>query len=481
MVKVLFVASEAAPFVKTGGLGDVVGSLPKELVKHGVDVRVILPRYGDIPEHFREKMTLVTTLTVPVGWRKQYCGLFELEQEGIHWYFIDNEQYFKRPGVYGYYDEAERFAYFGRAVLTLIPHLDWQPDILHCHDWQTGVIAPLVKTQYEQYPGVEGLYTIHTIHNLAYQGIFPREVLEDLMGLTDTVFTNDGLEFHGCVNFLKGALAFSDLITTVSCSYAQEIQTPYFGEQLDGFLRKRQRDLHGIVNGIDYEIYDPAADGEIFVNYNWRGTTKRLENKVKLQAALGLPVNKNIPLIGIVSRLVSPKGFDLVARVLDEILALDVQLVVLGSGEAHYQHIFLDAAWRYPGQVSANIGFTDSLSRKIYAGSDLFLMPSRFEPCGIGQLIALRYGSLPVVREVGGLKDTVLAYDKETGEGNGFNFANYNAHDMLYTLEQAVELYKDHKTWAKIMKNAMRADFSWHNSALKYVELYTGLKGPEQQ
>ncbi len=475
MLKVLFVASEAAPFAKTGGLGDVIGSLPKALKKQGLDVRVIMPKYSAIADEFAAPMVKRAALTVPVGWRRQYCGVFELEYQGIIWYFIDNEYYFKRDGLYGHYDEAERFAYFCRSVLKALPQLDFMPDIIHCHDWQAGPLAAMLRQQYLVRDVYSAIKTVFTIHNLMYQGIFPGDILGDLLGLPASMFTADGLEFYGQVNFLKGGLAFSDALTTVSRSYAKEIQQPYFGEQLDGFLARRQADIRGIINGIDYELYNPASDPAIFTNYTWRGTTKRLENKLRLQAELGLPAGLEIPLIGIVSRLVSSKGLDLIAHVMEELLAQNVQLVVLGTGEARFEHMFREAAWRYPHKVSANIAFSDTLAHKIYAGSDMFLMPSRFEPCGIGQLIALRYGSIPIVREVGGLKDTVTPYNAAAGTGNGFSFFNYNAHEMLSVIEEAIDLYRDRSQWVKLVKNAMRGDYSWQHSATEYRLLYESL------
>lgn len=475
MLKVLFVASEAAPFAKTGGLGDVVGSLPKALKNQGIDIRVILPKYSSIPQEYVKQMTQIASLTVPVGWRRQYCGLYELKHQGVTWYFTDNEYYFKRDSLYGYYDEAERFAYFNRAVLKALPQLGFIPDIVHCHDWQTGPLPVMLKQQYLARNEYSHIKTVFTVHNLMYQGIFPGDILGDLLGLPASVFTEAGLEFYGQVNFLKGGLAYSDLITTVSQSYVQEIQQPYFGEKLDGFLVKRQSDLYGIINGIDYEVYDPANDPEIHTNYTWRATTKRLENKLHLQAELGLPAGKQIPLIGIVSRLVDSKGLDLVSHIMEELLTLDVQLVVLGTGEQRFEQMFIDAARRHPNKVSANITFSDGLAHRIYAGSDMFLMPSRFEPCGIGQLIGLRYGSIPIVRQVGGLKDTVTQFNPATGQGNGFTFNNYNAHEMLNVIEEALALYKDRTQWAKVIKNAMRAENSWKQSASEYLELYERL------
>lgn len=471
MLKVLFVASEAAPFAKTGGLGDVIGSLPKALKAQGGDIRVIMPKYSCIPDEFAAKMRRRATLTVAVGWRRQYTELYELIYQGITWYFIDNEYYFKRDALYGYYDEAERFAYFCRAVLEALPYLEFMPDVIHCHDWQTGPLAAMLKSQYIDRNEYAAVKTVFTIHNLMYQGIFPGEILGDLLDLPNSVFTADGLEFYGQVNFLKGGLAFCDQITTVSKSYAQEIQTPDFGEKLDGFLASRAN-IYGIVNGIDYEIYNAAEDKAIYTNYTWRGTTKRLDNKVKLQTELGLPVGREIPLIGIVSRLVDSKGLDLVAEIMEDLLAVEVQMVVLGTGEKRFEDLFTDAARRYPDKVSANITFSDSLAHKIYAASDMFLMPSRFEPCGIGQLIALRYGSIPIVREVGGLKDTITRFNPETGEGNGFTFTNYDADELLGTIKEAVALYQNRAVWKKLIKNAMCADNSWNHSASEYWRIY---------
>ncbi|WP_094603069.1 Glycogen synthase [Sporomusa silvacetica DSM 10669] len=480
MLKVLFVASEAAPFAKTGGLGDVIGSLPKELSNQEIDVRVIMPKYSAIPVELAGQMVQKSILTVPVGWRQQYTGLFELAYQGITWYFVDNEYYFKRDSLYGHYDEAERFAYFCRAVLEALPQLDFIPDIIHCHDWQTGPLAAMLKLQYLARVEYAAIKTVFTIHNLMYQGIFTGDILNDLLSLPNSAFTADGLEFHGQVNYLKAGLAFSDVVTTVSKSYAEEIRQPYFGENLDGFLIKRQADLYGIINGIDYEVYNPAGDPDICSNYTWLDSSKRLDNKLTLQSELGLPVSKHIPLIGIVSRLVASKGFDLIAHVMEELLALDVQVVVLGTGEERYEKLFSDAAWRHPAKVAANIYFSDTLAHRIYAGSDLFLMPSRFEPCGIGQMIALRYGSIPIVREVGGLKDTVIPFNLETGQGNGFVFTNYNAHEMLWVVEQAVELYQDKTQWNKLIKNAMRAEHSWRQSASQYCQLYKKLTGTRE-
>lgn len=475
MLKVLLAAAEAVPFVKTGGLADVMGSLPKALRNLGIDARVMLPKYGDIPGQLKEQFTKVAELSVPVGWRNQYCGVETFECDGVPFYFIDNEYYFRRAGLYGYYDDGERFAYFSRAIPAVLPYIDFKPDVLHCHDWHAAMAIVLMGAHHRQDPFYTDIQTLFTIHNLKYQGIFPKEVLGELLSLGPEYFTAETLEFHGGVNFMKGGLVFADAVTTVSPSYAQEIQTPWFGEQLNGILDKRQQDVCGIVNGIDCELYNPATDPALFVNYTWRSVKRKRRNKMKLQELLGLPISESTPLIAMVSRLVEPKGLDLVAAVLDEILGHDVQLAILGTGDEKYEGMFRIAAHQRPDQVSANIFFDDTLARRLYAASDLFLMPSQFEPCGIGQLVAMRYGSVPVVRETGGLRDTVLPYSPVSGAGHGFRFENYNAHDLLYTIEQALAVYQQPDVWEKLTQQAMKQDFSWSRSAGLYQDLYAKL------
>lgn len=471
-MNILFAASEVAPFVKTGGLADVIGSLPKELKRMGVDVRVILPKYGEIADDFKQRMRTVHTFTLALGWRNQYCGIQHLQYEGIDFYLIDNEYYFNRKSLYGYDDDAERFVFFSRAVLEALPHLDFRTDLLHCHDWQTGLIPFILSMKLTLHPFYMKIKTVYTIHNLKYQGIFPWSLLKDYLNMNDEEIAN--IEFYGQVNCMKAGIQFADTITTVSPSYAKEIQSPHYGEQLDGLLRARSAKLHGILNGIDNQLFDPMTDPQLAVHYR-NSLSKKRSNKTELQHEFGLPVDPDIPMIGMVSRLVAQKGLDLVVRMLDEILRLNVQLVILGTGERKYELIFADATRRYPQKISAHITFNDSLSRKIYAASDLFLMPSQFEPCGIGQLLALRYRSVPIVRETGGLKDTVRAFDEFTGEGNGFSFEHYNAHDMLHTIRRAVGLYHDSEKWRQIIKNISQSDFSWTNSAKKYIELYQNL------
>ncbi|MEK3943437.1 starch synthase [Paenibacillus odorifer] len=469
-MKVLFAAAEAHPFVKTGGLADVIGALPKALKAAGVDVRVILPKYRGIPDKFTAQMEHLTEVFVPIGWRKQYCGIERIIYEGIPVYFIDNEYYFGRDGIYGYMDDGERFAFYNRAVLECLPAIDFQPDVLHCHDWHAAVIPMLLQGHYRHNPFYSEMRSVFTIHNLLYQGVFPYEVLGELLGLDSSYFGS--VEYYGNVNFLKGGIVFSDRVTTVSPTYSEEIRTPYYGYGLDGLLNARSDVLSGIVNGIDTKSYNPATDSSLVTRYR-SNLTKKTENKVALQEELGLPVDANIPMVAMVTRLVDSKGLDLLTRVLDELLYHeDIQFVLLGTGDESYERWFKEAAWRYPTKLSSQILFNDALSRKIYAASDIFLMPSKFEPCGISQLLALRYGSIPVVRETGGLNDTVHAYNEETGEGNGFTFSNYNAHDMMFTLRRALSFYKQPEHWKKITKNAFAGDYSWNVSAQQYMDIY---------
>ena len=481
MLKVLFVAAEAVPFAKSGGLGDVIGSLPKELKQQGVDARVILPNYQDIPEKYKQQMVFKNKFAVQVGWRQMYCGVLEFVYEGITFYFIDNEYYFKRYGFYGYDDDAERFGFFCRAVLESLTRIDFMPDILHCHDWHTGMISAIFDAHYRHLPEYQHIKTLFTIHNLRYQGVFDKGILHDILSLDWKYFNHDGVEFNNAVNFMKAGLAYSNVISTVSRTYAQEIQDPYFGEQLDGFLRKRQGDLVGIVNGIDYDVYNPATDQKIASNYNVDSLSQKAKNKLELQQQLGLTVNADIPMVAVVSRLVGPKGMDLIEGILvDQLKQMsidhyDAQLVILGTGEARYENFFKYMAWQYPGKISANILFDDALARQIYAGADMFLMPSLYEPCGIGQLIAMRYGCVPIVRDIGGLRDTVEPYNQDTGTGNGFVFANYNAHEMFETINKAIAIFKNKKEWNKIVTNAMTSDYSWKSSAKQYQKIYKGM------
>lgn len=476
MLKVLFVASEGTPFSKTGGLADVIGSLPKAISKNGADVRVVMPLYGTTPEKLKGNMKFIKSKCINVGWRSQYCGIFEYNLNGVIFYLIDNEYYFKRDSIYGYYDEAERYAFFSRAVLDMLPEIDFAPDVIHCHDWQTGMIPVLLEAQYRQYDFYKDVKTLFTIHNIMYQGVFSKSQLYDLFGLGDEYFTSDKLEFNGGINYMKSALVYSNLISTVSPTYAGEVQDPYFGENLYGILRARSHEFTGILNGIDYDEFSPKTDKLIPHTYDEETLDAKAKDKMELQKSLGLEVSSDIPVIGIVSRLTSQKGLDLIDCVIHEIMALDVELVVLGTGDRKYEDLFRNASIQYKNRVSANMTFDNTLAHNIYAGSDIFLMPSLFEPCGLGQIIALKYGSVPIVRETGGLRDTVKPFDELSKVGNGFSFTNYNAHDMLYTINRAVTFFRDKDMWDIIVNNAMRCDFSWDASALKYMELYKRLK-----
>ncbi|MEJ6952349.1 glycogen synthase GlgA [Natronospora cellulosivora (SeqCode)] len=473
-MKVLFVASEASPFIKTGGLADVVGTLPLELVQKDIEISVVIPKYLDITSHHKEQMEDLCYFDVDISWREKYCGIEKIEKDGVDFYFIDNEYYFKRPFLYGHGDEAERFCFFNKAVLEMLPRIDFKPDIIHCHDWQTALISVFLNSHYKDDDFYKDIKTIFTIHNMKYQGIFPPEIMGDILSLGWEYFSEDRLEMNGMVNFMKGALNYSDIITTVSERYALEIQTPYYGEGMDGLLRKRSNNLYGIVNGIDYEEYNPSSDCSLFHNYSSLYPKKR-ENKLQLQELLGLPQDENKPVLLLVSRLVEQKGLDLVLNVLEEIMNLDLQFIILGTGDCQYENAFRELAWHYPYNVSAQISFDEKLARKMYAGSDLFLMPSRFEPCGIGQLIALRYLTVPITRETGGLYDTVKPYNEYTGEGHGFTFQNYNAHEMLFTIEKAINSYYNKEVWMQIQENIKNLDFSWTQSAEKYLEIYRKL------
>jgi starch synthase len=472
-VNVLFAVSECVPFVKSGGLADVAGALPKELKKLGIDVRVILPKYNLIPEKYRELMVKVDEITVPVGWRQQYCGIEMLEYEGITYYFLDHEYYYYRDSLYGHYDDGERFSFFCKGVLETIKAIDFQPDLIHTHDWHTGMINFLLKEEYREDSFYKHIKTVFTIHNLQFQGIFPYDILHDLLNIDVENFWK--VEFHGHVSFMKAALVSADYITTVSPTYKEEIQTPYYGERLDGLLRDRSSVLTGILNGIDDQLYNPETDTDIVEQYMAKTAYKKAINKADIQSFFGLPVDEDIPVIAMVTRLTKQKGLDLVKRVLDEALSNDIQMIVLGTGEKEFEDFFRHMEWLYPTKLKAYIGFDEKLAQRIYAGSDLFLMPSKFEPCGLGQLIALRYGTIPIVRETGGLNDTVLSYREDTEEGNGFTFRNFNAHDMLNTINRAISFYQQKDIWEKIVENAMNQDYSWAQSALKYNQLYADL------
>ena len=475
MKKVLFVASECVPFIKTGGLADVVGSLPKYFNKDEFDVRVILPKYQCMREDFKHQLQYVTHFYMELNWRQQYVGVLHLEYEGIHYYFIDNEYYFSGPRPYGnIHEDIEKFAFFSRAALSALPLINFQPDIVHCHDWQTGLIPVYLKDKFHEGQFFANMKSIMTIHNLKFQGIWDVKAVKDITGLPPYYFTPDKLEAYGDANYLKGGIVYADAVTTVSNTYAEEIKMPFYGENLDGLMRARSNCLYGIVNGIDYNEYNPETDPFIPQHYNARTFRKeKVKNKRALQQELGLEQNDGKFMVGIVSRLTDQKGFDLIACMMDEMCQQDIQFVVLGTGEEKYENMFRHFAWKYPGKVSANIFYSEALSHKIYAACDAFLMPSLFEPCGLSQLMSLRYGTIPIVRETGGLKDTVWPDNEYEGTGTGFSFANYNAHEMFNTLKYAMYVYYEKKRdWNKLIDRAMAADFSWNTSARKYEELY---------
>ena len=476
-MKILFAASESVPFIKTGGLADVVGALAPVLAKEGHDVRVIIPDFSAIPQEYLQQMKHVCDFEVQLGWRRQYCGVEMLQKDGVTWYFMDNKYYFGRPYIYGMGgDEYERFGFFCRGVLNMLPLIEFQPDIIHAHDWQSGMIPALLKIQYSHLPFYSGIKTVFTIHNLQYQGIFGIREVQDILGLGDSLWTDDKLECFGCANFMKAALVYSDLITTVSPSYAEEIQTAYYGERLDGLLRARHNDLFGVLNGIDINEYDPSTDKNLAQNFSFSHLEGKAVCKKQLQEELGLDVNSGTPLIGMVGRLSNQKGLDLVDYVIADIMRQDVQLVVLGMGEGRYFNLFSWAESEYKGRIAARFTMDHQLAHKIYAGTDLFLMPSQFEPCGLSQMIAMRYGSVPIVRETGGLRDTVLSFNEFNGEGNGFTFFNYNAHDMLHTIERAVDYYHNKQdVWLKLQERGMQGDYSWNHSAAEYIKLYHSL------
>ena len=473
-MKVLFAASECEPFIKTGGLADVVGTLPRALSAQGVEVSVVLPKYRDIPKKWKKQMRHQMSFYVNLGWRRQYCGIETLEYEGVTYIFIDNEAYFGFEGVYRTGDyEGERFAFFARAVLEALAHTGFMPDVLHCNDWQTGMIPVLLSTQYKQVPGYERIKTVFTVHNLAYQGVFPWEQISELLGLEEGCFTPDSLEFYGGASFMKGGLKYADLVTTVSQTYAEEIRRPEFGENLDGFIRDQVREVAGILNGIDMEKFNPETDTRIAHHFSGRKLAQgKRACKKALQQELGLEVRADVPILCMITRLTPQKGLDLLETVFEDIFYRDVQLALLGSGDQKYVDLFNWGAYRFPGRCGVYIGMNEGLSHRIYAGADLFLMPSRFEPCGLSQMIAMRYGTLPIVRETGGLRDTVIPYNEYKDMGYAFSFTKYNAHDMLYTIDRALGFYWDKPLWRKLQKRAMELDFSWSSSAREYEKLY---------
>lgn len=467
-MKVLYAASEAYPFAQSGGLADVAGALPKALRNKRIAARVVLPLYDTVSPELREGMKFIKNITVPVAWRNQYCGIFEAKVGRVIYYLIDNEYYFKRGGLYGYHDDAERFTFFSRAVLEMLKHIDFKPDIIHCNDWQTAMIPVFQSLIYaKEDPFYQNIKTLFTIHNIQYQGKYGKDIFQDILGLD--VFDSHIVEYEGCVNLMKGAIECANAVSTVSPTYANEILDPWYSHGLDGILRERQWKLHGIINGIDTDVYNPETDDMIYKKYTAATIADKAVNKAQLQAELNLPQSDNA-LIGIVTRLVSHKGLDLIKRTFEDMVNMGVQFVILGSGDREYEMFFYEMAKKYPDKVAHRTGFIPALAHKIYAGADIFLMPSKSEPCGLAQMVALRYGTIPIVRETGGLRDTIT--DSLDGTGNGFTFENYNAHDMSHTVWRAVEGFKDKEGWATLVTRAMGCDNSWGNSANEYIKLY---------
>lgn len=474
-MNILFVLAEAFPFIKAGGLGDVGGSLPIALHNEETDVRVMMPKYSSINPELLKESKVIAEVNMHLGWRKLRFNVEELTYKGIRFYFIDNPYYFDRDKLYGFGDDGERFAFFSKAALECLPHIGFKPDILHCHDWHAALVPLLLRDFYSWFDYYGSMKSVLTIHNLKHQGICAYSFFDDVLGLIGNRPAWEKMESEGVLNFFKAGLLAADLVTTVSPSYAEEIKQPYYGEKLDWILRYRQEDLYGILNGIDTEKFNPMTDSNLKVNYK-TSLDKKLQNKLSLQEELGLPVSKEIPMLSIVSRLVDQKGLDLLAYILEEMLQMDLQLVVLGTGEKRYEDMFRYFEYRFPDKIRALMVFDDNLSHKIYGSSEMLLMPSQFEPCGLSQMIAMRYGTIPIVRETGGLKDSVTSYNKYTGEGNGFSFSNYNAHELLFAVENAVRMYyEDKESWKGLVKNALNSDFSWKKSAEKYLELYKKL------
>ncbi len=479
MKKILFVSSEAVPYIKTGGLADVVGSLPKYFDRNEYDVRVMLPKYACMDAAFLPNLRFVCHFYVNLNWRKQYVGILESEYRGIHYYFVDNEFYFAGSSPYNnIYEDVEKFAYFSKAVLASLPYIDYAPDVIHCHDWQTGLVPVYLHTAFGDDNFYAGIKTVFSIHNLKFQGRWRIREVIDITGLPEQIFNDKELESYGEANYLKGGVVYADAVTTVSPSYANEITTQEGGEGLQGLMNARRNVLHGILNGIDYDEFNPQTDPYIESNFSSKSVLSgKKANKVALQKELGLPVRESTFVIGIVSRLTEQKGFDLVSYIMDDLVSqLDVQIVILGTGESKFENVFHHFHSQYPDKVSAYIGYSEEKAHKIYASADAFLMPSLFEPCGLSQMMSMRYGTIPIVRETGGLKDTVQAYNEYENTGTGFSFCNFNADDMKYVVEYAYHVFRDErKAWEDMMQRAMAQDFSWNKSAGEYEKLYDSL------
>ena len=475
-MKILYAASEAVPFCKTGGLADVAGSLPPALAEQGAETAVILPLYRRVREKFADQLMFLCYDYVDLAWRHTYCGLFSMKKDGVTWYFLDNEQYFDRPELYGYVDDGERFGFFSRAVVKMLDHLEFWPDVIHCNDWQTALIPIYLKDDGVREDRYRSIRTVLTIHNIEYQGRYDPYCLGDLFGL-DRGWVDDGtLLLDGDLNLLKGAILTADAVNAVSPTYAQELKNPYFAHRMEGILTQCGYKLSGVLNGIDMKLYDPAADGRITANYTAEDLSGKAADKTALQNLMGLNEEPNTPIIAMVSRLVSHKGLDLLREVMGDIMELPAQFVVLGSGDAGYEEFFRRTAERYPGRMAVRLGYNEALSMAIYAGADLFLMPSRSEPCGLSQLIAMRYGAVPIVRQTGGLNDTVRSCQVGQPDGNGYVFSACTAHDLCQTLGQAVGLYRgDRLGFDTVRRRGMTEDFGWGRSAGAYRRIYQDL------
>lgn len=477
-VKILLAAFEAEPFFKSGGLGDVAGALPRYVASDNYDIRVILPKLSQIPKKYIDKMEFIDNFEVSLGWRKQYCGLFKLRFGGVIYYFVDNEFYFHRDKAYGEFDDGERIAFFSKAVLECILHMEgFVPDVLHCNDWHTALTPVFLREQYMKAPGFDRIKTVFTVHNLKFQGMFSDYMIDNILGLGGTPAENQ-IRIGSAVNFMQGAIKYSDMLTTVSPTYAEEICTPYFGEHMDGLFNARKASLVGILNGIDYKVYDPMYDKAITYHFSDKTISNKKNNKLEIQKELGLDVDERKPMYILISRLTEQKGLDLVTYILPQLMDREMQLVVLGIGDQKYEEAFAWYAKEHPNKMAALFRFDSRLSNRLYAAGDAMLVPSRFEPCGLTQMMAMRYGTLPIVRETGGLKDSVIPYNEFTGEGVGFSFANFNAHELLSTIDYSLSVWYDNpKAWTKMQRQAMKKDYSWKASAKAYRKLYRQLAG----
>lgn len=468
-LKILIVSSEAAPFVKSGGLGDVIGSLPKALLEMGADIRIVIPKYKTIKQEHFLGTEFMGNYDTKLGWRIQKAGVLYKDAD-VPVYFIENDYYFGRQEIYGYSDDNERFAFFSRAVIDMLPFVDFIPDIIHCNDWQTGPLPMLLKETYKKVSYLKNIKTLYTIHNLQYQGNFDAASLE-MFDLPGYLFDNGTVEFYGRMSYMKAGIVYSDMISTVSETYANEIQTEEYGYGFDGIIRANSDKLKGIINGIDYVINNPETDKHIDVNFSEKTIELKKENKKLLQKELGLE-ERDVPMVCMVSRLANQKGFDILACAMEQIMGNDLQFVLLGTGEKQYEDMFRYYENRWKGRFCSCIMFDNTLAQKIYASGDMFLMPSRFEPCGLGQMFSLRYGTVPIVRKTGGLVDTVEQYNSETGKGNGFLFDTYNAEGILWALGEALKVYNNQQEWHTLVENCMKSHLSWTDSAKIYIELY---------